>query len=260
MKPTQNFIFSLLFFFSFYLYHFPLLAQDTIPSPAILIQKDTSQIVIIETDLTLPDQLPEEVTPKNVQEPESHPKFLSGIELGLDVLKFAGLFLNFETKYEGSVGIIFRNIYVISFEAGQGNLTPKRAYKNADYTSDGRYGRIGLNYIMRIDEKNLLIPGIRYGQSNFSEVIDVKLENYFGYTYEDLIIRNNLKAHWYEITLGTESEMINRLFFGSIIRLRILGKLEDIEPFDVYSIPGYGRAFDKIIPAINFYIKYRINF
>lgn len=261
MRRAQKFIISLFFFFYLLISLQPhLMAQDTIPSDTILLPVDTTDNPTIEVDLSLPDEFPEETVSNTPQEQMVKAPIFSGVEIGVDYLKFLSLLFDFETKYEGHLGLIFRNRYIILLEAGQGILNPEKAYKNDDYyESKGTYGRFGIGYILISDDKSNLIAGVNYGHSKFKEVIGIHIENPYGFSYEDQIIRNNLFGQWYEFTLATESIIFKSFYAGAMFRFRILRKNNEIEPFEVYSIPGYGRAFDKTIPALNLYIKYRIN-
>lgn len=252
------------FFFILFFSAIQLWAQDTIPVDTTVIHTDSTNIVVEAPELDLPDSIAiPKVSPAPKAMPDSLRKsgFVSGLEIGIDYLKFAGLLLKSETKYEGSLGIIFKNKYVLDLEVGEAVLTPSNAYRNATfYKSEGRYYRIGLNYLLISNEKNLLSAGVRYGHSKFSEYISYRTENVFGFTYEDSENKENLKANWYELTLTTEGAVIKNIYAGAIIRFRILGNVTDEGTFGAFSIPGYGRGIDKTIPAFNLFIRYRLNF
>jgi len=183
----------------------------------------------------------------------------SGLEISLDVPKLAGIFLDFETKFEGAVGIKYKTLVRLAFEAGYGELKPEKAIKNGDYTSEGIYGRLGLDLIIPLDLKNSLYLGGRYGRSRFDERAEFGIESDVFDDFQDGYERTDMEADWGEIVLGTETNFTSNFYFGWIFRFRILGNYDQFdEPFEVYAIPGYGRAMDKTIPAINFYIKYFI--
>lgn len=254
---------SLFFFCILFLYTPRLRAQDTIPADTIVIPTDSIKIVVEAPDLNLPDSIPQGSTPVPKVTPDTLARagFISGIEIAIDYLKFAGLILKTETKYEGSLGLILKNKYVLNVDIGEGVLTPARAYRNTtSYKSEGRYSRIGLNYLIVSNEKNILSAGLRYGNSRFSENLTYKTENVFGFTYEETYSKESIKANWYEVTLATEGSLLKNVYAGAIIRLRILGQAKDEGVLSALSIPGYGRAIDKVIPAFNLYIKYRLNF
>ncbi|CAN5288467.1 hypothetical protein BH23BAC1_BH23BAC1_36960 [soil metagenome] len=232
-----------LFYAAFILMAPALLAQEGEPP----VQQDT---LVTEVDT---------VRTRIFQNNRSAP-LISGIELGLDYLKFASLLFDFETKYEGNFGIVFKNQFRVSLEGGRGILNPERAYQNAFYESEGNYGRLGLDFIIPFDTINSIYMGVKYGLSQFSDQAIFEIENAFGFRETITYQRENLSANWYEIIFGSETTLRRNLFAGGILRLRILGRSDRFDPIDIHNIPGYGRVFDKTIPAFNLYVKYRIGF
>ncbi|MDQ3394086.1 MAG: DUF6048 family protein [Bacteroidota bacterium] len=236
-------------------------AQDTIPSSTVSVPVDTAKVVLIPPDLDLPDELPVKPMVAKTEVLLIKSKLFSGIEIGIDYLKFLGLLVDFETKYEGSIGLIFKDRFIVNFEGGMATLSPQQPFKNAtNYISQGKYGRIGLNYIIASGEKTNFTAGLRYGFSNFNEDIEYSIINYLGFFGIEKVERKNLSAEWYEIIVLTESKIFADFYAGAILRFRILAKIDEPAPIPTHSIPGYGRGFDKTIPALNLYFKYRLNF
>jgi len=179
----------------------------------------------------------------------------SGLEISLDVSKLAGVFLDFETKFEGAVAAKYKTRVRLVFEAGYGELKPEKAIKNGDYTSEGIYGRLGLDFIVPLDPKNSIFFGGRYGKSRFDERAQFAVESDLFDDFQDGYSRTDLEADWGEFVFGTETNFASNFYFGWTFRFRILGNFDKFdEPFEVFAIPGYGRAMDKTIPALNFYI------
>lgn len=221
----------------------PILAQEGEP----VIQPDTS-VVEIDTART-------RIFQNNQLAP-----FISGMEISIDYLKLATLLFDFETKYEGSFGLLFKNQFRVSVEGGRGILTPERAYRNAFYQSEGIYGRLGIDFIIPFDTVNSIFLGIKYGMNQFSDMANFEIENALGFRETIIYQRDDLSANWYEIVFGSETAIRRNLYAGGILRLRILGSTDRFEPIDIHNIPGYGRVFDKSIPAFNLFLKYRIGF
>jgi hypothetical protein len=157
---------------------------------------------------------------------------------------------------------------VLAGEFGYAVLDPLKAYDNAlYYTVEGMYWRAGIDYYMSLDAKNFYYVGFRYGSSQFEDRGQFLIDSEFWEDYQDEFGDTDLTATWYELVFGTETILqigqpdskiyINKLFLGWKFRFRILGNFENREPPGIYSIPGYGRTFDKTIPAVNFYLKYR---
>lgn len=254
----KGIIFCTFLFISFSSY-----AQDTIPKSEVEIERDLLLPDSLETN-EMEEEKEEEI--KLVLDTEVsadtivHYGFLSGIEIGIDYLKLSSLLNKNETKYEGFLGILFKNKFVLVLEAGTAELDPPSAFKNGKYNSKGTYGRVGINYLLSFNDKSLLITGLRYGASTFSEIASFEVTNVFEFTQEYRYSTNDRRAKWYEIVLGSETNIRKNIIAGGILRFRILGSVDKDGPFEPHSIPGYGRAFDRTIPALNLFVKYRLNF
>lgn len=198
---------------------------------------------------------------------EKKPGFFSGVEIYIDYGKLLLLASSFESKYEGGINLRFFGRAELVGEFGYAVLDPLKAYDDAlFYTIKGTFYRFGLDYFIPIDRKNALYAGLRYGASQFSDQGEFLLESDFWEDYGDTFGSDNLQADWFEIIFGSEMRLgkaggdptpKSGLFLGWKARLRILMNFENREEPVVYAIPGYGRTFDKTIPALNFYIKYR---
>lgn len=189
----------------------------------------------------------------------------------LDYGKLLTLPTNFESKLEVGAQLLIAEKVPFIVEVGTATLTPESAYANGSYKSTGNYFRIGAGILTAIDAKNNIGLSFRYASSTFDESGEYTVESESGKqdNYHETIDRQNLKAIWYEAVLFSERKIIfrnnegdewkwNPLSFGFNLRLRILANYDSFDPIDVYAIPGYGRSFDKAIPALNLFLK--VNF
>ncbi len=196
-------------------------------------------------------------------------KFVSGVELKLDFGKLLMAWTQFETKIEAGVNVRFFERIVLVTEFGSMVLNPLKAYDNAvNYTVEGQYARIGLDYYTSYDPRNFYFAGLRYGMSHFSDNGEFLIESDYWEDYKDGFGSENVQASWIELIIGTETFMgfgkkkkenpKSRLILGWNGSLRILADFTNREEIPIYSIPGYGRTFNKVTPALNFYVKYRL--
>lgn len=186
--------------------------------------------------------------------------FLSSIAVSVDYGKLAAQFLNTESKYEFGGQVEFKDRIVLIGEYGFSTLTPNGAYQNTEYTSEGNYFRVGLGYKIDFTAKNNLYFSARYARSSFKDKGTLDVTSASG-LYDDLLqpfVRDDLTAQWFEIVMSSEAKLWKGLYAGFHLRLRIMDKYDEQEPLDVYTIPGYGRTFDKSIPAVNLYLKYAL--
>ena len=178
----------------------------------------------------------------------------------LDYGKLFTIPFNLETKYEGGLELLFMEHFPLIVEVGQAMLIPEEAHSYETYESEGLYYRIGTGYVNQFTAKNKIGLTVRYASSTFSEDGRIFIESP-GESQSDFIqnIRHeDLKATWYEVVLYTDQRLLkdsDLLTIGMNLRLRILAAYDVQTPVDVYAIPGYGRSFDKTIPAVNLFLK-----
>lgn len=219
--------------------------------------------------VAISDTTDEAETQKDIADSLITKKLVSGLELALDYGKITTLWTSFESKYEVGVNLRFFERLVLAAEAGYADLHPLKAYDNALYYNvKGSYSRIGLDYYTSYDPKSFYYAGLRYGMSNFEDKGAFLIDSDFWEDYEEEFGSTGLTASWMEIIVGTETCLHlfgskedkppqSRLLLGWKFRFRILMDFQNREEPRVYSIPGYGRTFDKTVPALNFYVKYR---
>lgn len=186
--------------------------------------------------------------------------FLSSIAFSVDYGKLIGQFLKTESKYEFGGQFEFKDRFVLIGEYGFSTLNPNGAYQNTDYQSDGYYYRMGLGYKIDFTAKSNLYISARYASAEFKDQGTIDISSASG-LYNDLIDpfrREGLSAQWFELVMSSETRLWKSLYAGFHFRFRILDKYDEQTPLDVYAIPGYGRTFDRTIPAVNLYIKYAI--
>ena len=142
-------------------------------------------------------------------------------------------------------------------EVGSATLNPNQAFSNGTYESSGIYYRIGTGFYSQFTPDNKLGLTFRYGSSTFDESARITIESSSGTqgTIIESFARENLSATWFEAVIYSDRKINNLLTVGINIRLRILNSYDQQSPVDVYAIPGYGRSFDKSIPAANLFLK-----
>ncbi len=183
----------------------------------------------------------------------------TGFEIGVDYLKLPTFFWDEETKYEASFGFIFSTRWIVSIEAGHAAYTSEKAYKNApDYTVEGDYGRLGLDYRVPITPQANISLGVRYARSAFEDRGTFHITNPLFDDIQQAVVRTGLAASWYEVVIGSERPLGRHFFLGGVFRLRLLNDFENFEPIPVNNIPGFGRTRDNTVPALNLFIKYRL--
>ena len=186
--------------------------------------------------------------------------FLSSIAVSVDYGKLAGQFLNTESKYEFGGQVELKDRFILIGEYGFSTLTPNDAYQNTDYQSEGSYYRVGLGYKVDFTAKNNIYFSARYAMASFKDQGTINITSASG-IYDDLLepfSRNDLSAQWFEVVMSSETKLWKSLYAGFHLRFRIMDKYDKQEPLDVYSVPGYGRTFDRTIPALNLYVKYAL--
>lgn len=216
-----------------------------------------SRIVILMAIIVTP-AFAQQADSVQVQGTKKRMPFTSSVAPYFDYGKAMMMWTSQETKYEFGVQVDFFNKLFLVTEFGYGELVPPDSYTNAGYTSSGNYYRFGVGYKIEKDQKfNFGISG-RYARSSFSDQGTVEIISNTGIydNFSQDFQRSDLSATWYEVVFHSEQRIWKGLYLGMIMRLRIMDKYDKQAPLDVYSIPGYGRTFDKTVPALNLYVKY----
>jgi hypothetical protein len=188
-------------------------------------------------------------------------RFHSGFFIKVDYGKLLTLPSQFESKLEGSAGfVIFRRI-VVNATYGTATLDPLKAYKNVEfYTIEGNYLKFGLEHYFIVNPKNFFTLGAKYAMGNYSDEGKFLIGSEFWDEYGEEFGSSDLKANWIELVMDTETYLAKNLYLGAQFSLRIMINFDSREDIPVYAIPGYGRTFDKTVPAASLYIKYKIPF
>ena len=175
----------------------------------------------------------------------------------LDYGKLFTIPMDFETKYEGGLELLFRDKFPLILVIGQANLKPEGAYSNGTYESEGFYYRVGAGFVSQWKPKNKIGISLRYASSVFTERGRIFIESPSGSQNDFVqnINREDLKANWYEVVVYSDRKLSDLFSIGLNLHLRILGNYDEQKGVDVYAIPGYGRSFDKTIPAANLFLK-----
>ena len=175
----------------------------------------------------------------------------------IDYGKLLAIPLAIETKYEGGVEFLFKEKVPLIFEVGIATLNPKKVYANGKYEVQGIYYRFGTGIYSQWQAKNKLGLTFKYAVSSFDETAILKSENTLNIprTLSESYSRTNVGASWMEFGVYTDRTINRFLAIGMNIRFRYLLDYDRQTPDDVYAIPGYGRSFDKSIPAVNLFLK-----
>jgi hypothetical protein len=182
------------------------------------------------------------------------------LEIAFDYLKLVSLASSEEMKLEGGLGYISKINVGINIEFGYGEKTPEDFYKNAEYKVSGYYGRVGMSYYYPYNPGVNFIIGAKYAMAQYEDEATFSVLSSLWDDLNGSFNRKELEASWAELILGSESSVSGNLYFGFTFRMRFLIQADNFDPFEVYSIPGFGRSFDTIVPTLNLYVKFFIPF
>ena len=191
-----------------------------------------------------------------------------GLRLGLDLSKLGKS--AFETNYTGfEINGDYRltkRLYI------SGDLGYEDKKTNTDYLSSsasGGYLKAGIDFNLYNNWKgmeNLIFSGLRLGISNFTQKrIQYTIYDTFNQTWGQIenqqsIDYNDMTSSWVELLFGVKTEILNNLFLGFNIQLKV--RMTEIIPnnFENIYIPGFGKTYDstKIGTGLNYSISYLI--
>jgi len=192
----------------------------------------------------------------------------------IDYGKILTIPFDFENKYEGGVVIEFLDNIEFVGEYGYWDKESKQAIANGTYNATGSYWRIGSGVSFPFNTPgNRIGLGFRYAESTFDDTGTYEISSVDGLTnpFESSFSRKDLSASWISGVLTSVSDLkiqkknpesaLNKMFkIGFQFRWRFLRSydrvLEESDPIEVYTIPGYGRTLSDNTVAFNFFLRW----
>lgn len=171
---------------------------------------------------------------------------MGGIRFGMDVTRpFQDLWTKgnrYGTEFSADMEI-WPNLFPV-FETGIDVMKIKTKY--IDYSSNGSYSRIGLDYNFlqaenKHDKDNLFI-GLRYGFSLAKQQVNQYLIDSYWEPVNSSYGNQSYFAHWGEFMIGIKGEIFHNFYMGWTIRGKVKFTKKDTEYPPIYFIPGYGKA------------------
>ncbi len=230
---------------------------DSIQRQQLIDSIDFSLDEVIETKEDRKEQKALEDSLRKLDRP-----FLRDFGLYVDYGKFIGFIVDFEQKNEIGARLTFGNNVFIGGEYGWGTVTPPDAYENTSYEVSGNYLRLTAGLIKALTPKTNIGLGLAYSNGTYADMGTPEIESPSGLfeVENEPFARENIKATWYEFNILSESRLVRNLYLGLILRFRVMGDYDQQEPLDIFTLPGYGRTFDKTLPAANLFIRYQFPF
>ncbi len=187
---------------------------------------------------------------------------MRGIRVGTDLTR---PFLDLWTKgnrygYEFTADMeLWPNLFP-TFETGYDVMKIKTEF--VDYTGQGTYSRVGIDYNFLVAEsakdKDILFIGLRYGFTIANQHVNQYLiDDYWGQTTGNFP-KENYFGHWGEILLGIKGEILRNIYMGWTVRGKVKFNLADLGMPPVYFIPGYGKADKKFAMDFTYSVYYNI--
>jgi hypothetical protein len=131
-----------------------------------------------------------------------------------------------------------------------------------DYTGQGAYTRIGMDYNLleaqtKID-KDIFYVGLRYGFSIASQQLNqYTIDYYWGQTSGSYPVQNFV-GHWGEIVFGIKGEILRNFYMGWSVRGKVKFNQPDVGMPPVYFIPGYGKTENGFVVDFTYSVYYNI--
>jgi hypothetical protein len=191
--------------------------------------------------------------------PDSTKRFFpTGIRVGTDLISlvkdrrqenFAGWEMNADVDFHR---------YLLAAEVGKW----QRDFPgdSAGYHNEGNYWRAGVdvNFLTRDPDRNVFFLGMRYAHSKYSETMSlIAVDSIFGVNERDYV-NNDIKAGWFELTVGLKVKIWKFIWMGYTARLKTGLNKDDSQEMLSHDIPGYGSTSKDATWGFNYYLMARI--
>lgn len=186
-----------------------------------------------------------------------------GLRLGIDLSRIPVHYFNpYRSDFEVQADARADSDLYIAAEAGW-NKTHLDNAPVFEYNSNGYYLKAGVDYnlIKRQfpQEANIVYLGIRYGIARMtSSVPQYQITDPYWGNVNGSFPSKALVPQWGELILGLKAEVLNNLFMGWALHLRILTTQNIGKPVRPYIIPGFGNATKNTVFDVSYTISYRI--
>ena len=172
-----------------------------------------------------------------------------------------------QLKYEFGVGVVLSDHFNFVVEYGYGRLNPKNVINNGSYTSQGNYIRGGFSYVIKVAPQRFLSFGLLFAYSKFADEGRVQIDSDIWDNFDELFKRDELSAQWMEIVISTEAPILrnsrsylSNIYWGSKLRIRMMLSETATQDFDIYAVPGFGKRYNNVVPAVNLFLKFKFPF
>lgn len=187
---------------------------------------------------------------------------MKGVRVGMDVTRpFQDLWTKgnrYGSEFSADMEL-WPNWFPV-FESGYDVLKIKTTY--IDYTGQGSYSRIGIDYNFlqaeHKDDKDILFMGLRYGFTLARQQVNNYLIDSYWNIPPDRFGSQNYFAHWGEFMIGIKGEMFHNFYMGWTIRGKVKMHHKDLGFPPVFFIPGFGKAHKKFNLDFTYSVYYNI--
>ncbi len=190
-----------------------------------------------------------------------------GIRVGIDLFLPVYSLFSDDTKGFEIVGDyrISRRFYIAS-ELGYRDHTRQEDF--FEFTTSGQYIRAGVDYNAYqnwIGMENMIVAGVRYGFSTFSQDVNEYTINADPAlperTVNDPLSYDSLNASWVEIVLGIKVEVLHNVYMGFSFRGSTMISSKEPDNFKNLYVPGFERVyFNDFGFSFNYTLSYLIPF
>ncbi len=192
-------------------------------------------------------------------------KDIYGLRIGLDLSNPIRTLIDSDRK---SIEIVadYRINKKFYAAAEVGFLDNFREEDNFDFTTNGQYLKLGINYNTYknwLNMSNEIYLGSRYGFSTFSQTLEnytVISANELPETGSDISQKfSGLNANWIEFLIGIKTEIYHNIFLGFSFSGKKMLFTKEPENFKNLYVPGFDRVFlNDSGFGFNYTISYRI--
>ena len=169
-----------------------------------------------------------------------------------------------QVKWEFGAGVLLSDHFSFIVEYGFGKLKPKNVINNGSYTSEGNYIRGGFDYAFEVVPNRFLSFGLLFAYSRFKDEGQVQIDSEIWDNLNESFQRDDLSAQWLELVISTEGPILknsesylSNIYWGSKLRIRMMLSESATQNFDIFAVPGYGRRYRNVVPAINLFLKFK---
>lgn len=171
-------------------------------------------------------------------------KWLTDVEVSVDVVGPAMLAFGSYGQYEAAVRLNLRGKYFPVVEVGLGKCDHEEDVTSLKYNTSAPYFKVGCDFNFMKNKHDIyrIYGGLRYAYTSFKYDLEHPgvEDPVWGGTYEYAVYDSKASYHWVEVVAGVQAKISGPFHLGWSVRYRTRVNADGGDMNKAWYVPGFG--------------------